>query len=514
MRRALGYRTKYRQRTIVETLPAPIGGLNNRDALASMPNSDAYFLENWFPTTDGVVTRNGNTTHVSGIGGTIETLAVYSGGSANQLISFNNGKMFNVTAAGAPGPELTTGRTSNKNVTAMFSNAATHFLIGVNGADTPFSYNGTAYAALTITGITGTQNNLAYVFPFKGRLYLAAINELVFYYLAVGAIQGAATSFDLSQIASKGGYLMAIGSITLDTGSGPDDFIAFVTSEGEVLVYKGTDPSAAATFALVGRYSIGRPIGRKCISKYGGDALVITDMGLTPLSMLFKSEEPTLRDSLSSKLGNALISHNQFSATHGWHVMLHPANTMLILNVPHGTGGEFHQYVMNTITGAWCVFNGWKGYSFAEMNGNLYYGAAGGKVYRADTGSSDDGVAIVCNARTAYNYFEKYELKHWHNARLHMETIGNPELSVGFNIDYIEEEPSFVVSQVDAGDGELWDVATWDVAEWAGATEVRSQWADINDLGFTASTVVRVKSSASTVKWFATEYLFEYGGVI
>lgn len=510
--KARGYATRQRRQTKVLPRAAPIGGLNNRDALASMPALDAYELDNWFPQQDGCVTRNGSEGHATGLGGDVETVAVYAGGGSPQLIGFANGSIFNATAAGAVGAAIVAGRTNNKVVTTMFSNAGAQFMVGVNGADTPFSYDGAAYAALVITGVTGgSDNTLAYVHSHNKRLYFANNGELGFYYLASEAIQGAAGYFDLSQIFRKGGYLMAIGSLTQDTGDGPDDFIFFISSEGEICIYRGSDPSAANDWAIVGTYTLGAPIGRKCLHKYGGDSLVMTTMGLLPVSILFKSSEPTTRDALSSKLGRALLAHLPYAATYGWHMVLHPTNTMLILNAPFD--GSYYQYVMNTVTGAWCRFKGWEALSFADLDGDLYFGAAGGIILKADTGTDDGGEPIRCNAKSAYDYFNETELKHWLNARVMLEFNGSPPLSASFSVDYKETIPVYVGEVSGSGSSE-WDDAEWDDAPWSSDTEVATKWMDINKLGFAGSLWLRAEVSTTTLKWFATEFLYTVGGVV
>jgi hypothetical protein len=58
--------------------------------------------------------------------------------------------------------------------------------------------------------------------------------------------------------------------------------LVFVTDQGEVMVYRGTDPSSASTWALIGIWIVGAPIGNRCLMKYGGDLLVLTLDGLDP----------------------------------------------------------------------------------------------------------------------------------------------------------------------------------------------------------------------------------------
>ena len=67
------------------------------------------------------------------------------------------------------------------------------------------------------------------------RTYQATISRRDF----MAAVAGAASMFDLGQIFTEGGYLMAMATWTVDAGYGVDDLAVFITSEGEVAVYRG-----------------------------------------------------------------------------------------------------------------------------------------------------------------------------------------------------------------------------------------------------------------------------------
>jgi hypothetical protein len=252
--------------------------LNGRDGLADMPAKDAFVMDNWIPGTATCDSRGGHAQHVSianGPGGPVESLVTYNGGATKKMLAFGNGKVLDVSTA-TPPAALQTGRTGNRVITCMFSNAGAQFLLGVSGFDAPFSYDGTTFTNLTITGLTGSQNQLMHIAAFKGRVYLCQKDQLGFYYLAPGAIQGAAAYFDLSQVAKLGGYLVATASFSADSGNGLNDYFVAITSEGEYIVYAGTDPSNIATWSLVARYYAAPPIGRKCTFNYGSELVILT----------------------------------------------------------------------------------------------------------------------------------------------------------------------------------------------------------------------------------------------
>jgi hypothetical protein len=52
-------------------IPAPIGGLNTRDSVDLLPETDAIRLENFFPARSHVQVRNGYDDHVTGLPSTV-----------------------------------------------------------------------------------------------------------------------------------------------------------------------------------------------------------------------------------------------------------------------------------------------------------------------------------------------------------------------------------------------------------------------------------------------------------
>ena len=168
---------------------------------------------------------------------------------------------------------------------------------------------------------------------------------------------GAALALDLSNLCQRGGYLVTMATWSYDNGRGMDDYAVFVTSEGEVIVYQGTDPASSATWSLVGVYAIGTPLGRRCAVKYGGDLLLITKDGVVPMSKVQTSTIVTSRATITDKIQSAVSEATTlYGANDGWQIQVFPPENMLLLNVPVSSTTQ-EQYVMNTITGAWCNFS-------------------------------------------------------------------------------------------------------------------------------------------------------------
>ena len=277
----------------LQSYPAPVGGWNARDSLAQMKPSDAIALENWFPRTSYCEIRGGYADHATGMTGNGKTLMVHNGiGGTNKMFCTTASGTYEVTSAGAVGASVLT-RTNGKHQWTMFGDGTNNWLIGCNGVDEPAYYDGTTWTAVTgatspaLTGVTTT--TLVQPLMFKGRLMFIQVNTLSFWYLTAGAAGGALTEFDLSGEFKRGGYLQAIGRWTRDAGDGQDDVFVAVSSEGEAVIYQGTNPSAANTWAKIGSFYVGRPLGRRCLTQYGGDLIILTENGVFPLSAAMQS---------------------------------------------------------------------------------------------------------------------------------------------------------------------------------------------------------------------------------
>lgn len=504
------------QRSTTRTLSAPTGGLNGRDALSDMAANDAFVLDNWFPYNTSVDTRGGSEDHATGMPGAVESLEVYTGAAGSKLLAFSGGGIYDVTSAGAVGAALVSGKTSNKVTSCMFSNAGAQFLLIYSGADQPLSYDGAALAGLTITGMTGSQNTLHSPHAFKGRMFLAQADQIGFYYLAVGAIQGAASYFDLQQQCKKGGYLAAITSVSQDSGQGPQDYALFVTSEGEYVLYAGTDPASAANWALVGRYVGPPPIGKKGWFHFRGDVYFITEEGILSFAQIRQMGTENADDNyLTAKLGRNFKDATTYQATHGWCGMIYPRGSALLVNVPltGAISGQYAQFVMNTNTNAWCRYTGWNAISWALLGRRAYFGTNGGKVVLADEGFTDNGTEIRAQARQAWNTFaDDYGMgeanKQFHMAVFAMAADGAPAVAAALNVDFQDNAPENVTALTPTGGAE-WDVATWDVDEWAGSATTQHIAAPVGKIGYTASVWMIAVSTAATIKWFATRIVLE-----
>lgn len=512
-------RASRQQESRTTSVPAPIGGWNRRDSIAVMKPTDAIALDNWFPTASDIVVRKGCAPQTTGIavGGVparVETMAAYRPTSgSHELWAWAGTALFNATGSGAAPTATLTGLTNARWQTSNFSTAGGHFLLAVNGADPMRQYDGATWTATTITGVSSS--NLININVFKERPFYIQIGTMDAWYPGtVGTFAGAMTKLPLGSVFKRGGFLMAMGTWTVDGGTGLDDYAVFITSQGEVAVYQGSDPGDANDWALVGIYNVGAPIGRRCMIKYGGDLLIITNDGVIPASKSLIDDRTSGAIAITDKIQGAMSdSAASYKFNNGWSLTQFPGGSMLILNIPVAPDQE-QQYVMNSVTGAWCRFTGWPSSCFEILNDELYYGTLG-EVRKAWTGTADMGALIVTEMVQAFGYFGKRtQLKQFLMFRPIAAVDVNPQqIQAGVDVDYVIRSPSSTIDFPTIG-GSLWDIAIWDQAVWGGLPTVQPRWYSSDGVGFCGAAHIRTSSNRSNIRLLAIDYLMRDGGVI
>lgn len=407
---------------------------------------------------------------------------------------------------------------------ATESNYNGTYYITVTGAST-FTYtmatapsaDATVVGTYTVLGITGVNSsNLININMCQNRLFFVQKDTMTFWYLPVESIGGAALDFPLGSIARSGGYLQAMGTWTLDAGYGVDDLSAFVTSMGEVIVYKGTNPSDPNNWSEVGVWQMGQTFARRCFFKWGGDLLLLTQDGLVPMSSALQSSRLDPRVNLTDKIYFAITqAANSYYNEFGWQIILFASQNMLILNIP--TAGGKEQYVMHTITKSWSKFTGINAYCWEVSGDNkIYFGSSGfvGDFY--DT-TSDAGNNIVATAQQAYSYFDtRGQLKRFTLVRPILQTDnGLPTVLCGISTDFdtvpLTNQIAFNPSLTSVG---IWDTSTWDNANWGGGLTVTKLWQGVSGLGYAGSVNMNVASQGIEFHWASTDYVMESGGVL
>lgn len=476
------------------SVPPSVGGLNARDELANMDERDALILENFFPEPSYLVLRRGYAAHATGMTGTIETLAEWAGPSSRKLKAAVGTDIYDVTSAGAVGAAELTGLTNARWQWVNFKTSGGSFLVIANGADSVRNYDGTSWTTPAITNVTSS--TLINVVSFKSRLWFVQTDTTLAWYLPVNSIAGAAASQDLGPQFKLGGKLVAIGTMSQDAGDGPDDYLCFLSSRGEIAIYQGTDPTSATTWALVGTYRVGFPIGNRPMIDVGGDLAIITSDGVVSVVKMMQVDRSVAETAaITSKIQNLFnASVRSYGANFGWMGIVYPKSTAVYFNIPISSA-RFDQYVMNTITGAWCTYSSMNGACWGLLGDDLYFGGTDGKVYKADTGAQDNGGSITANLKTAWNYFKSRGTnKLFTFYRPVLQTNGQPSVTLAMNTDFNDFAPSGPIT-IGGAVATTWDSAQWDTGAWSGDQTLSTNWENPQAIGYCGS--IRLQAVAN-----------------
>lgn len=470
----------------IKIIPAPIGGWDAISPLAAMEPKYAASIINWVPRTGWLELRGGYNAWAQAITASpVNSLMVYRPNTGTQqLFAASGSEIWDASIYGTPTLEVS-GLSGDKFQYVNFTPAlGANYLMCVNGVNTGIrTYNGSAWAVQNPTGTT--INTYANINIFKRRVWLIEPNSTIAYFLGTDAITGAATAQDFGPFMSKGGYLLAMGTWTVDGGNGPDDMAVFVTSQGQVIIYKGTDPSNANAWALVGVFDLPTPIGRRCLRRIGSDLMLITIQGVIPLSQALPFDPAATRSvALTNRIQNAMmLAAQSYVNNFGWELVSFPQQGLILLNIPQSEGATQVQYVMNALTGAWTTFNGWNANCFETFNDSLYFGDNDGNVNLAYAGGLDLVSPIRADVKCAFNYLdEPGRLKNAGMIRPFLVADGTLTPTIQIDVDFADSSPSAPVTVL-TPTGALWDSSLWDAATWSVGAAPVINWLSSTALG-------------------------------
>ena len=532
--------------------PAPMRGLDFTTALPLQHPQAANRLDNFTIRRSGAELRPGYKRWVSNIPGSVVTIMMYNpprgAGSVLQPRIFaasDNGNIYDVTnaqneafvppvAVAIPG-QLTPGQFSWTN----FSTLATNFLCVCSAGGGYWTFDAAGgWVQRTLTanppgggGPIDVSPNFDFVMSWKNRLFFIYNNTSDCYFLPVNTISGAGGNFDFGPLFTRGGDLTAMASWTLDSGTGIDDKLVIVSRGGDVIVYEGTDPTAAATFRIIGRWFIGRPpTGRRFMSKYGGDLMLVTAQGIEYLSRLLQGR--SLLDPIENNQDDPAFRYNEVIGTevrqtYGqtyWHPIVVTSEQFVVVLTPFFAAGGGIQHIFSTLQRAWSRFTGIPMRCAETLDGELYFGTpeASGKstVCKLFAAATDDqlsdgtvGRAVQGALQTSY-VAPGNDLMALKIPQLVMPmfiSADAPKANVKINTEWDTSTPASVASYVPPIVA-LWDIAKWDVAVWAGGLFTFVGWVGVSGLGVYMSLALTVTGAPRTL-FTSWKVVFDSGGI-
>jgi len=489
------------------TVPAPYG-INIVDTASSLPATDAVALVNMIRGQYGLRSRSGYREWVTGIGEEVRTLLSFQGGLAanDKLFACSQTGIWDATSSTTTPATSHAWGTADANSGRCIGYGFTK-LDGTHVLTVCDETNGYTYytesSGLWTTPVAGAgagevdgvdPADLVFVLAWKHRLWFVKRDSSLAYYLPVDQITGTVAPFDFGPQFRKGGFLVGLWSWTGDGGAGIDDHLVAISSAGDVVIYGGTDPDTVGGFGVVGVWSVGAvPVGRRIATDNGGDLLILSALGVLPVSRLPTGGSLVIEDAYASRkigpvLGQELTDRG---SDLGWDLRIHPEDKTLVITTPD-EGGLYREQWALSLNG-----NGWAQHIGVPMNcleawkGKLYFGTEDGRVCINDgdvdnnqLAGSANSVAIEWSGLSAFSDLGTAEWKVGKMARPKFMTDGtDPQWTVEARYDFDRHEIGTVPFVAGTGTVGVWDVGIWDVSVWGSGVGTAGYWRGLSGMG-------------------------------
>lgn len=536
-------RTDQGQRAGTAVIPAPVGGLNTRDAVAAMPPEDAETLVNFDVFTDRVETRAGFALfgtltgdaaaitsesliqifkHPGGSTGTDAFYALYGWlrNVTGNLCDKRDIVFINATSGVCTNfqnivPAATTDKFVGNSAPFTFTdNAGNTYTIlvttysNVTGAVfTTVVYAVSGAASASTLSITGVSQYTTKGCSHQRRIWF--LTNGIPGYLPVGATSGAVVNFDVRPQLRRGGYIADMISWPVDNGvGGIDDKLVFISTTGEIVVYEGTDPSSIVTWRLVGVFDSAAPASPAAaptagvaatrgfvadvVMRFNDDLLYFGKDGLISLKRLIMGEDPY---AIAAKIRPSLA----LATVNGQLKILSARQARrLVLVIPDGTVTGYTStqsvsnstlYLMNTETGAWMKW-GVNIRDIVETATGMLFTDGTLRVFKYDgTAATDNGTTITFEARQAYNYLQNPGPKLITMVEPSLKATGNFSMAIAVDADFnagtLSTYPSYTVS----------------------GTQYLKPQPSANQYGTALALHIKGQTSAGVVSWYSTRWL-------
>lgn len=373
-----------------------------------------------------------------------------------------------------------------------------------------------------VTPVTGVNpRNLVFGVIWQNRLWCVQRDTAKAWYGGVGAYTGTFTSFVFGARFRAGGPLLGLYNWTIDGGSGVQNSLVAISQAGDVVIYQGTDPSSSSTFGLKGVWSLGAvPAGRKIATDYGGDVLILTNVGILPLSKLAMGNPVFDRSQYATNkianLFNTLAS--TYGRTRGWSLRIHPEDNALIVTIPSaGADASTTQLAMSLATRGWSQYRDLPMLSNDAWLGKMYFGTADGRVC-VNTDYMDDVRLATGFTPTPVQWAFLSAFSNLGSQRQKRVSSLAPsiisttagvsyDIAARFNYDLTE------LSTVTASDPSGWDSALWDTAVWGGPYQSNRRVRGASGMGVDVAIAMR-GTAAARVSIAGVDITFEQGGYL
>jgi hypothetical protein len=306
---------------------------------------------------------------------------------------------------------------------------------------------------------------------------------------------------------------------------GIDDRLVVVSSQGDVVIYQGTDPDDSTKFSKVGTWYVGPlPAGRRQVTAFGGDVHILSQFGVVPVSKLQSTASvPSDQQQHISYLVDPLLARimQDYSASQPWQVLDASREELILIGIPMDVvdwGGMFFAYKFTTQT--WSIVSDTRYAYVCPVSNLLFAGTTDGRVVKAFNGSLDNvqigatfGDPILCQVTPSFQPLgDPGVVKVFTMVRPTFLTTAVPSLRVAMMVDY--GIPSVTYAPALPGFASArWDAAIWDADRWSGYLSPLNKWIGCEGTGFTATVQLDYLCGGDTLL-MSIDYWDESGGIM
>jgi hypothetical protein len=205
--------------------------------------------------------------------------------------------------------------------------------------------------------ITDVENLTAY----NGFFFCNSKNSLNIYYMKTSDIDPdidgskgwvnriftpkATGIINLGGVLQKGGSILKMFTMSAVRENNIAQYLCVITTLGELLVYKGTNPADVAKWELNGNFTVPVPLNKRCFCNIEGDMVIATETGFVSLHRIIFNSTTKITEALEKRISN-LFQQYEFR-TSGYKefffLQYYYKRRLVIFNVPEMLPASLHQ---------------------------------------------------------------------------------------------------------------------------------------------------------------------------
>jgi hypothetical protein len=525
--------------------PAPVGGVDIRQALGASSLQHCIYTYNLCPFEYGMRVREGyrewQTDVTAGVNAGIHTLlpfdSIQDGGVGDKLFAVNNEGIWDVTEYDTTPVQVAVFANQNADAgygtfTHYVNQAEDDVLFYADNINGLWEYTASTNTWAVPTGITGLAvADVKFVMTHKNNVWFCLKDSTVGYYLPILANSGAVTAQFFGDKFKHGGTLEGLFSWTIDGGAGVDDILVAVSHGGDVIFYTGAGPDEA-DWGMKGIYYIGEvPNTPRFGSEQGGELYLLSAYGVSSMNDLLKGVDSAVLQTdiggtgIASRIAGLIREDMKKSILErGWDIALIPTEGGLLLSTPTVGSATPIQYYYNLATQGWGIWRGVPMECFTEFKNSVFFGTADGRVMKMDVPIDNlmidpvdpllNGDDIDFSILSAYSGLETDGI--YKRVKLiRPDFLSNlpPNHSSQIRYDFdVNEGVDFNLKQPALGSLGIWGVSEFDAAVWGSSTgqtfpTIGGAW------GLGRYVAVATKgSSRSTTRLIGWDVIYDVGG--